>query len=98
MACEVHSYLYGRVNGTKRVKIGPVQPYRTGHPKLKRRESWTKQESMEEAPMFPHFLKLKRKIQSHMVQVEGTHCHSIFEVDQPKASEVAWKSNVNKHY
>ena len=25
-----------------------------------------------------------------MVQVEGTHCHSIFEVDQSQASEVVW--------
>ena len=84
------SYLYGLVNGTVRVKTGPVQPYRTGHPKLKRRESWIKQKSMEEAPMFPQFCKLKRKIQSHMVQVGGTHCHSIFEVDQSQANEVVW--------
>ena len=90
MAREIHFYLYGLVNGTVHVKIGPVQPYRTDHPKLKRRESWTKQESMEEAPMFPQFFKIKRKIQSHMVQVGGTHFYSIFEVDQSQASEVVW--------
>ena len=86
------SYLYNLVNGTVPVKIGPIQPYHTSHPKLKRRELSTKQESMEEAPMFPQFFKIKRKIQSHMVQIEGTHCHSIFEVDQSQASEVVWEA------
>ena len=51
---KTHSYFYGPINGMVSFKIGLVQPYRRiGYLKLKKRESWTKQESMEEAPMFP---------------------------------------------